>query len=626
MFSHRRFNPPHTLRATFRIVPLVATVLLLTGCWRVLMDPDTLRKTTPFGRGPETSGAEPAKQSDRVNGWPLFYTSPDAMSILWPMFVKREGANALFPLYESIRRTNGRSQLFLAMEVLGAEWGEAYRANHAFPVWFYKNDAERSCRRAALLPLFFFATSPRESTFAIPGLFFRHREKEARALNLLLLSGKFSNKKGHGNYLLPFWFYATDNALRRFYSIPYSSVSGPDEEWRSVFGPVYVSNRGGEWVSRSILWPFSHFWHSPRSRGHMLLPLYSWKHYAQGGTMFNSLLFNRRRSENKELLNFGGPLYFTSRDNESRYRAFLWPFYMDWVSPTSSGRLLIPLFADWRNDATRTIASPLFLRRWKADESQRLFLSPLWSRGKSGDEEWTNWAILLANFSKTPKRSDYSFLADSLHVRRDKTEGPKVSFGASVIKLIWADRYGFASPAIGHRNTLPGDGSVEAMRGAARAGREAGARSIRNPKRWTHILMALNWGRRLAGTDGGAPVVRSHFMFFPLLSHYEFVGNSRRTHESNVLFLLWNSRRETTGEAPGGPVATVRHRLLRKAFDYERVGSRTSVDAFPFVAIDADRATDTGRFSFLGPVVSRQRAGDQVRWRVLGIPLGERIE
>jgi hypothetical protein len=514
------------------------------------------------------------------------------------------------------------------MEILGAEWGKDYRANHVFPVWFYGNDSKRDKKFVAVFPLWLYTASPSKMSLISPLLFSQYsRDHDSRWANLLLFSGWFSNKNERGDFLIPLWWRSTEKDRSRFYSIPYSVTTGPDAKSAAVWGPLYVSTRKGQSVSRWFLWPFAHFWKSGESRGSTVLPLYSWRQFAQGGWMFNSLPFNRRTGGEKELLNFGGSLYFSSCDDDSRYRAFLWPLYSESRSPSASWRVVFPLFGDFETSDSRTVVSPLFLRQRVADGSVHRFVSPLVSSGKERNREWTNVGVLLAHTSKGRNRSDYSFFADSLHVRRDKEDGASVSFGASLIKFLWADKYGFASPVIGHRNTLPGGGSVEAMREAVRADRETRVKSRHSLKRWTHIFMALNWGRRLAGTDGDVPVVRSHFMLFPLFSHYEYVGKSKRTHESNALFFLWNSRRETTGEAPRGAVETARYRLLRKAFDYERVGSRTSVDAFPFIAIDRNEANDSGRSSFLGPVVSRQRVGEKVRWRVLGVPWwGERID
>ena len=279
---------------------------------------------------------------------------------------------SFFPLWDYER--DGSRSSYNVMLAAGGSKGPDERRRYLFPLWYYERDGYK--RTFASLPCSFHrdvdgshvnvgllaGQSKSDDTlirYLLPLAFYK-RHGDAHFLgtpigaswgdgprqhfNVLLLAGRSKDRDSESHYLLPAWWYRRKGPERQLLSLPYSFREDGASRWRNVAGLVFNESTDGNGSFRSFLWPLAHVWKSARSQGHALLPAYAFRRYGDDEYMFNSLLFNRRRGKDSEMLNVGGPLFIrTNNDDGEYFTSLLWPIYQHWGSPGINQLLLAPL-------------------------------------------------------------------------------------------------------------------------------------------------------------------------------------------------------------------------------------------------------------------------------------------
>jgi hypothetical protein len=327
--------------------------------------------------------------------------------------------------------------------ILNFGWDNQKQSRYCFPV-YYQNDREKEL---CVFPLFYREKKDKDKPatwitlpysqgpdfFNIGGVLF-HFDKNPVERAMWAAAGIFYDETRtddslRANHLFPFWSWKrsgsadapdktrlnvglvgyvqrTEKAGNKAYRsilFPLTHCWSSDQEKGSAVFPLYYdrektngdhnrvtplsfSYKKGETSWDSIGWLF-HFWSLDRSTGHMLLPFYGYAALKGEGHRFNSLLYNEERSPEKQLTNFGGPLFYSSDKSGDSYRAVFWPFFQQWTSDKDQSKtdLLVPLYWSSKKGENETTVVPLG-GKWKKGEEQGSWVFPLYA-AKSGPKE-----------------------------------------------------------------------------------------------------------------------------------------------------------------------------------------------------------------------------------------------
>jgi len=637
----------------------LVVVLVVAACSTPAM------KTTPMWD--REYGKAEGPPEDRINLWPLFYYREPAYAILWPLISATEDGHAVVPLYEHDRtrqqlrlltlhpslpagaliqpdyvrilnaahhREEGWSAIFplifrdsdrlLVIPVLYRnasgfwtplltryKWPEgsltgvlgpliASRREGEFQSWHCPwpllagwRGPERLGFRA--LPLIWYEREGSDRLLNIGGaLFHRRRQGERLSIHWAWPLGAAGRDEARTwNRFIPLWYSVRDDDQSIFASLPYLKLRDADSSWRSYFGLLHRFE-GRDW------------------RGHALLPLY-WRHTRPGrGETLLTLFGGYWRSDDRELLDLLGPVYWSYRDGESRSRAVLWPLYRQWEKGDEKGETLLPLYHRYHGP-----------ERWA-------FHTPILSLGETHpDTSFWSLGLGLVRHESGPVRTKSRLLFGLMGHDRDQAEQRR---------SLWAfPLFGWRSGATSYRfNSLPlslheagvdaDDLRRQATESFARAPAEATESKRTVPLRgWGSLLgwiqsrhsVEVHARRDEAGSVDVTlrDLRKSHIR--PLWIVPVFSSRTREG-ESSELEILW---RLYDGEArvleDGRSYS--RQRVLWRIFHRETLGPRTSIDAFPFIAYDSDE--NLLQWSFMGGLVGWRSKADGRRLRLLYIPI-----
>jgi hypothetical protein len=331
------------------------------------------------------------------------------------------------------------------------------------------------------------------------------------------------------------------------------------------------------------LFPFTHFWETPESAGHLILPFYGWTRYPGQGDawMFNSFLFNYRTGQ-QPLVNVGGPLYFHSEEGEGYYTTACWPFYHAWSKhagdknyflfplwrymvderdgsgsiggalfyqhhwdKNGSWRFFTPLVGSWENkdgEQGQWVA-PLFVRWANEKRNEQTFYSPLFSYDKDTTNSWTNVLMVGGGTEKTGYGSSGWLLGNLLNWGESKTQGKRFGMSALFVPLLDVDRTGFTALGSGYHNAMPAENNED---------KQVQERIDRNEK-------YRQQRKEYAQKNGATSATQQQ-------QDYECMETLERK-SWNIFPLVWASENATYPMRPGMTVEqTKREAVVRKKF------------------------------------------------------------
>lgn len=580
--------------ATTWVLGLVLAAML--GCSASAM------KATPIWDDDFARAEGPVE--NRVNVWPLLYYREPALSVLWPLFSNTDVGQELVPLYAYDRGTKalrvgslfpwlpaaaqlepdytrvlsvisdrkrdtfavlplyyGNPDGFWTPPLTRFRKGDRKVDGLLFPAALHIQDTDEESWHVAWPLLATWRDGEERGVRALP-LFWSQRSPTWSLLNVggLLFHRSVEPRSTDTFWLWPLGAAKRDGELRssRFLPLWYRK-DAPDE---SLFLSLpYQVLRDGERTWQSAF-GLAHRIQDRDGSGHALLPLY-WRYKGLSTQTLFTLAGGYSSGPDSELLDVLGPVFWSHRKNDTRTTGVLWP--------------LLRHTSDHTERETRLL----------------LGLAGVGSK-ESGGSHFNLWAYPLLDYHRGPRLT--SFWSPPLSVERSiyEREAAEAHLRSNLEKNRGRER---------RQARLEIDvsslevGAVLGMAGAKR----------------TEILSG-----HLDDADeiNLVPFTRRESWLRPgwLLPVWSRTSDPRESSTE----LLWRFYDSRTQLRPDGQTYA-RQRILWRLLHRERLGTRHSVDVFPFVAYDRDE--NLLQWSFMGGLIGWRHAGDERVARVLWIPL-----
>jgi hypothetical protein len=434
------------------------------------------------------AGVPASVYAGRINGWPLFYRLGDAMSVLWPLYMKTPLGSAVFPLFEHIKEPMRLSFLLYTIGIY-SDAAKDRSGNYVFPVWIYHRKGDGKTGHVMLLGGWHSSRSD-SGHWLFPVWKYKARGVgHGKEFRFLLVAGAESSSGTLENYTFPIWRYRSlgNGKDRLFHYLLFGGVETSPNRLSHYFFPAYGYERTGDSRSflsiplfisdeanekdrvaglllywdflhgknryRSLFWPLTHFWKSDHSKGHLIAPLYGWTRYDDGGWMFNSLLLNRMKGKTN-VLNVGGPLFFHATRDNGWYTNLFWPIYQGWGSKDTTSHLLLPVGYYHENKEKESAylnVLGLLLNRWKTKDHHGT-VSPLVSWGGNKDGEGFLNVMALLFHRQWDKDGYYAWLTPLLGLSKDADDHARWMFPLFIQENGTHD-HGFYSPLFSYNKS-----------------------------------------------------------------------------------------------------------------------------------------------------------------------------
>lgn len=484
--------------------------------------------------------------------------------------------------------------------------------------------------------------------------------------------GRDGDRESH-NYLFPLWLHWQEPDEDVFFSLPWMSVTTPEEQWKLMLLNLYFEYRLDDEHYQAVLWPLIHRFTDASRKGHAVLPLYYYQSDSRTGvdSLYTPLVSYR---DDGSLFNLAGGLYHQHSSPDGFYRAVAWPLFHQWRGEDTRGSLLFPVYYRSAGPGDdRTLLTPL--GGWMDNQDLSLIdvLGPLYVRYHDKQENGSGWALLWPFIGGYQNDAASEWQAFPLaNYRRHKTEEGRIE-----LELLLALLYQYAqtSDYSSHGallNLLERYRSTTSSRwrvspffrldyvldsAMLQADVEDQFKSIANhidpysstlgdPTRYPLIRSTynlewlLNFGQHRrtkvfeasrieqgqsaeAGQSTFEDRAGTRYLvsqtdrldgyFFPFYA-YQARPDGRR--EFNLLWRLYDYERRPLEEGDG---YLRRHRVLWRLFHKTTTPEQTSLDMFPF--IQADARADWFNWAFAGGLLGwRNDAGDRTL-RLLWLPI-----
>lgn len=472
-----------------------------------------------------------------------------------------EGEDHAFTLIPPLLSWGTRTPERTEWRVLGPlsriSTGENPRSSYAIPLYydnprsgtrltplFQRGGTEDSARWHAVAPLYLRWTSAQSSAWVTPlGAVTRREDGSGRTLTPLFFH--VEDQPGHSMFGLPpllSWRVREPDSTDNWLLLGLARFGGGKQPGPSHVLPLFYRDP----LEETLLTPLWSQWKAGSADVRAVPPLLSWSRTEADGARGTHLL--------------GGLAGWDTRADGSIARSRVLPLY---VADDDNDLLATPLFARWKADGARYAAAPLLLswRRTDADLTRRLtLLAGLYGQTTNADgvQDSSHLFPLYAR-----ERDEY--LYTPLFGWDDPDDG---------------DFAYWFTPLIGsYRNQWRGTWVWPLFRHRT---------NVASGYSRTSFLL---WGRRVEDAHG----TRTHF--FPLFYRAKFARDGGPSGaKGSVLWRLYDMKRER-GTADR-PHEYVRHRVLWRAWHYERLNGDVSVDSLPFVTYDRT-ADGLRKFTFM---------------------------
>jgi hypothetical protein len=644
---------------------ILLVCLLLASC----ASSRRMMRVSPFG-GDE--GGLP--DADRVNLWPGLYHTGEQTSVAWPIvdidgegfavrpLINKDGDDwsILFPLSAWNPKEEagwvltgywfddefGIFPLFHRGEdfdYIGPFW-KSEDSKGVFPLFstgefnhvamvYWVRDDDGAVYKRGLFPLY------KRSDYA-------EGVTHSALLDLIHFE---SNKRGHENWIIPFWLDRQQDEHHSRAILPFFWREVDREGWHNftLLGDWYEE---GDRRGRN-LYPL---WFSDENgddRNRLLLPLY---YYQKEGARKHLItpLFGRGWHENGEtfMTNIAGPLYHHVAEGDERYTAFIWPLFQHEVDADYSRTTVLPVF-DLEREPERSIADILLLGQIRKEpEGDSKLLWPLLSlsernrglpwrykltlAGAMGDEtdsthhlagpfgfsltkskddngqSWKSNFLLLMGAGKASYQKDpiphapgewqsciarshlrlFAYSSTREHFQVWKEDG---ELSEDELKLLsaWSQRWD-SNPKRSGRD-IPR--SLEILKKVGISDVEPNAVSIKAAVR--------------KYAESASEERQTLRVNLPMLFTYRQSGSGT---EWDALFSAANYQREKE---------RTRLSILRYLFHRQRQGEQVTRDIFPFIKWDS--SPDSAHYAFLWRLASYSRDGDARSGHLFFVPWGK---
>jgi hypothetical protein len=560
-------------------IPALLLAALLPSC------ASSTLKATPIW-DEEFARAE-GPPEDRINIWPLLYYRKPALSVLWPLFSATDEGQAFVPFYAYDRRSQALSVITASPWLPAAAQLEPEYKRIGNVIW------NGSTERFSIFPLFF---------------------RDPRAL-----------------LLAPLFYTDADG----FWTFPWTRFRREKREVDGWLAPALLHVRDTREESWHLAWPLLAAWREEEERGMRALPL-----------------FWLEREPDRSLLNVGGLLFHREVDGERLWAFWLWPLGAAKRDGETRGSRFLPLwYSDAKDGASLFASLPYQERRapgylWqsafgiahriRADDGGGHALLPLYWRHRS--ETSDTLLTLAGGYSRSADRTFTDVLGPlywSRSTRDARTTGvlwplleqqsrpvlqeTRLLLGAAGFASgevpytarmrLWAYPFldwsvgesdsSFWTPLFQHRRSDDGI-EVGGLLGMLGMGRRVSRDVVRLPSG------EVGMRTRTARTSFVRPL-----WLLPLWER----SDDEQASSTELLWRLYDSRTRLQDDG----ATYTRQRVLWRLFHRETLGTRSSLDVFPFIAYDRDE--DLLHWSFMGGLLGWEHTADARTVRVLGLPL-----
>jgi len=628
------------LQGGVRIVLCGLLLAAAAGCSSAYM------KGTPLYTGDYSVPQAPPE--DRVNLWPLLYYHSPALSVFWPIGEVTDDHVAVRPLASVYKLDKERHQYNILWPLAEFDFDSA--DHRIFPL-FWGGSGSRGY--FVLFPLLFTKWpagefSDVESAVLFPLFWYL----EHRHVALFPLAMHFNCKPGHSTHLLwpIFKFKKTDD----------------ETDWR--IWPVVGQRKDGAAYYQFLFWPMFHRWGDDTlgEKRRLILPLYFSKRGKVGGVDILLPLFGRSYSPGSSTFlsliysaaRHGGDYWrlvfpFWYQDRRADKGRFITPMVgrswsgeydtwsviplISWFARSGNERDLwllgplahfgygasgkeshvFPLY--YYNGAKDVFISPLFGGSVSEDDGFVTLLGPLFMYFWEADDSWL-W------FAPFPLVGAYDDITDRgswvwpLYTYRGSDLDDEEHRGTALWPLL---HYGFG-PERRRLMLFPvfrycrDDTARYEEAGIEHASREKSFYCL--PSFWYRRSMRSE--RPLSGASGGVVAQRKCSGLWPLWRHEVDSTADGVEKKFSILGRLYDYRESLTHEEGEETETHVRSRVLWRMVHYEREDEQETLDLFPFVTYDRDRATGFRKFSFAWRLVRYERGHDgSLKLDLLFIPV-----
>lgn len=332
-----------------RVGMACAVVLLAAGCQ------SSAFRGTPYYT--DKAAFETGTIEERVNLWPVAYSSGSGLSLFWPLVEKTDQYCALRPLFSAYGLKDDK-RIYSALWPL-AEFDQKHSDYRIFPAYWGKD-------YFTFFPLYWHGGEPMGE---------------------------------HGGYdvLFPLWWYNGNSREYDFDVIwPVFNIRNAHGETGGRVWPIAGSYTSATDAYRFFLWPLGHQWSHDRlgESGNTFLPLYLFKRDKQGYGFYSLPYVRERRGGNET--DFVLPLFLRVSDgNRTEFYTIPYSFGR---SQTENWDLVLPLM--YRSDSTKEskFISPIYsMSTDKVSGNSWELLVPVCYSSKTGDEK--NFVSLLGGWS-----------------------------------------------------------------------------------------------------------------------------------------------------------------------------------------------------------------------------------
>ncbi len=357
---------------------LLALAALVAGC------------RSPFGAGVETGPPDdPARVGSGVHAWPLYESvfegSEHRDDVLWPAWSRRVDATSgdlrrldlLYPVFlREVYADGSRIGIRPLFDVESRERtdGSVSDVDLLFPLVKWRNSPERTLLRIA--PLYERTkTATMEDTVLFP--FYWRLDSEPRS---------------HLHWF-PFWGREREGTWeRRWYGTPLFARGADPEtgrtDWDVLWPLFHGMTRGGDWRFRAL--PVYSGAREGDRRHTVIVPF--WWEFEDADSSFRMLLpiYGRQRGKDLERTIYGGPLWISTRDGDSRSTDALFPVFHHETDPEGWGFRAFPvLWLERRANRELTAVWPLYGEDRTVDRTKHSVAWPFFVHTRRAD----SWSL-----------------------------------------------------------------------------------------------------------------------------------------------------------------------------------------------------------------------------------------
>jgi hypothetical protein len=510
----------------------------------------------------------------------------------------------LFWFYDHNSKTNTQSAYYLAG--LGGEKTTSHTLkNYLMPFWYYKHNDKYKETTVVSLP--YTSIESKEKTYQSVLFPFTHFWQTPDSTGQLVLP------------LYGWTRYPKEKKAWMFNSLLFNYRAG-SKSLVNVGGPLYYHSEEGEHFYTTAFWPLYHAWSDyPGDKNYVLLPL-------------GRYMVDEREGSGS----IGGALFYQRH----------WDKHGEWSFFT-------PLVGQWKHKEGEEgqWVAPLFIRKANEKRNEQDFYSPLLSYEKDTTNTWTNVLLLGGGSEKMEYGSSTWLLGNLLNWGEYKTTGKRWGMSALFVPLLDVDRTGFMALGNAYHNPMPSANNEDKQVQQRITWNEESIKTQQEYDRkhtkttetlrqrdytrhetlsrtsWDVFPLVWSWEKATYPIRPGITVeqskkeamVEKNLLLLPLYYQTsETDAQGVKSADKNLLGGVWHAQRERETK-DGQVLERIHNRLLFKVVDYRRDGTRTALDAFPFITADSDSAKDYKRVSFLGPVFRKTHENNKTEWQVLGM-------